>query len=53
MRERSDVQSVDSPVGVRRLANDVLVSSQQGQSVLAEIHSHGAVPAIIQTGVKP
>lgn len=39
----------DSPVGVRGLVNDVLVGGQQGQSVLAEIHSHVSVPASIQT----
>lgn len=39
----------DSPVGVRGLVNDVLVGGQQGQSVVAEIHSHVSVPASIQT----
>lgn len=38
----------DSPVGVRGLVDDVLVGGEQGQPVIAEIHSHVSVPASIQ-----
>lgn len=41
------------PVGGTRLADHILVSCKEGQSILTEVHSHVAVLAIIQTDVKP
>ncbi|CAB1453252.1 unnamed protein product [Pleuronectes platessa] len=38
-----------SPVGGGALVDDVLVGGEQGQSVLAEIHSHVGVRANIQS----